>query len=452
MGMRIVAGAATALALMAGSCGDEGVQPAPPTSVTPTDDVASTSTTTRVVLTDSWPGVTSDTIHLGIVDTDLQQLEDLGLIDNNQGDGELVVEALVDDLNARGGILGRRVEFSFELVLPINPADAEAACLRLTQDQQVFAVLGSFVGPTVGVDPCITDFGETIMIGGAPTAADLERARAPWLTTGMSAARALPAIVQLMSDEDVLEGGLAVVWAVEDEQSARDLVLPELDRLGHDVVVEAAQLADAGDRQALESEWSTLVERFRSEGVETVVLVQQSAGINGANHLALLDWEGETVIIGPAVLTSIGITAQVPREELAGVMGTMGPSGEEAYALPETQRCVDVLESAHPDITVTPADELAAGETDWSGPLLTHCTRLRLFEKIATAVGPDLTPERFRTAAEGLGEIDLPGIPFASLGPGKFDVSDTQRLAVFDPSIGEFGRAAPNGELVRVDG
>ncbi|NIR34753.1 MAG: hypothetical protein GWN79_00975, partial [Actinobacteria bacterium] len=69
----------------------------------------------------------------------------------------------------------------------------------------------------------------------------------------------------------------------------------------------------------------------------------------------------------------------------------------------------------------------------------THCTRLRLFEMIATAAGPDLTHESFVTAAESLGEIELPGNPFTSLGPGKLDTSDSLRLAVFDPELGQFG-------------
>ncbi len=158
------------------------------------------------------------------------------------------------------------------------------------------------------------------------------------------------------------------------------------------------------------------------------------------------------MLVAASVLASIGITAQVPLEDLAGINGSMGPTADEAYDLPATQACVDILEAALPDVTVVPATELGEGETDWSTPLLTHCTRLRLFEMIATAAGPDLTHESFVTAAESLGEIELPGNPFTSLGPGKLDTSDSLRLAVFDPELGQFGGPAPTGELTRVPG
>ena len=463
MRLRVMGVLIVVLAVVAAACGgDDGGADADgnTTSTAPPDEgggesSTSTSTTTTeapVELTASWPGVTEDTIRLGFLEVDLETLVELELIDNNRGDPKVAIDALVAEVNERGGINGRKIELFFEKVLPIDTNDAEAACIRLTEDNEVFAVLGSFVGPTVGVDPCIPDLGETIMIGGAPTEADLERAKAPWLTTGMSSARALPAIIQLMSDEGHLDGTLGVVWAVEDESAALDIVLPELDRLGHDVAVTAAQIADAGDRRALATEWETLVEKLRTEGVDTVMLVLQSAGINGPNQLSLVGWEGEIAIVGPSVLTSIGITAQVPLEDLDGILGSMGATADEAYALPATQDCIDILEAAHPEITVVPSAEVPGGEEDWASALLVHCSRLRLFELIATAAGPDLTHDTFLAAAEGLGEIDLPGNPFTSLGPGKLDVSDSQRLATFDPTIGQFGGSAPAGDLIRVTG
>ncbi|NIR34752.1 MAG: hypothetical protein GWN79_00970, partial [Actinobacteria bacterium] len=321
-----------------------------------TDDSTTTTTTEAAVeLTASWPGVTEDSIRVGFLEIDLETLVELELIDNNRGDPKVVIDALVDELNSRGGILGRNIEVFYEKVLPINTADAEAACLRLTEDEDVFVVLGSFVGPTVGVDPCITDLGETIMIGGNPTPDDLARAKAPWVSTSMALTRRLPAVIDLQHDAGVLVDPLAVVWAVEDENAAQELVLPRLAELGHDVAVEAVQLADAGDRRALAIEWQSFVERFRVDGVETVVLVLQSAGINGPSQLATLDYDGEIALVAASVLASIGITAQVPLEDLAGINGSMGPTADEAYDLPATQACVDILEAALPDVTVVPA-------------------------------------------------------------------------------------------------
>ena len=465
----MLAGAAVVLAILSASCSDDGgdVETGEETTTTVTssttteepgdgsvDETSTSSTTTTepVELTATWPGVTEDTIRIGFLETDMETLVELGLVDNNRGDPKHVIDILVADVNARGGILGRRLEVAYENVLPIASSDAEAACLRLVEDAEVFAVLGAFVGPTVSVNPCIPGIGETIMIGGTPSPSDLEQAVAPWLSTEMSVERGLVAHVGLLHEEGLIEAPLGVVWAPEEASAATDVVLPELDALGYEPAVEAVQQADAGDRPALAAEWATIVERFRTEDVRTAVLVQSSAGINGANMLADLDFDGRVLLVSPALVDSIGITAQVPLEELEGMVGSMGPTVEEVYALPAMQDCIAVLEAGDPEITVVPSDDVPEGERDWSTPLATHCNRLRMFELIATAAGPELTPDTFRAAAEGLGDIELPTLPFASLGPGKLDAADGLRLATFDPTLGRFGGAAPAGELIRVPG
>jgi hypothetical protein len=151
-------------------------------------------------------------------------------------------------------------------------------------------------------------------------------------------------------------------------------------------------------------------------------------------------------------VNTIGITAQVPLEDLTGMVGSMGPNADEIYALAATQECIDILEAGDPEITVVPSADVPVGERDWATPLIVHCARLRLFEMIATAAGTNLTHDTFRAAAEGLGEFELPGNPFASLGPGKLDASDSMRLATFDPTLGQFGGAAAVGDLIRVPG
>ncbi|MDH4145958.1 MAG: ABC transporter substrate-binding protein, partial [Acidimicrobiia bacterium] len=375
---------------------------------------------------------------------------EMGLFESDDGDPKVVIEALVDDLNARGGILGRQVEAFVEVYVPISVVDAEATCLRLTEDVNVFAVLGAFAGPTEAADGCFTDLGETIKVGGTPSPEDLERAKAPWYVTSFRDDRSFPAMVDLLDQEGAIVEPLAVVWGPEDQNAAAEVVLPELERLGYEVEVTATQTSDVSDRTALDAEWGTILERLRADGVNTALLVGSSAGINGVNQLTRLGWEGEPVLVSHGLVPSIGGTAEVPLEDLEGVLGTMGATTEEVRALEATQDCVEIFEAAHPDITVVPADEVAAGETDWATPLLGHCLTLRLFEMIATAAGPNLTHETFVAGAESLGEIDLPTIPLASLGPGKIDATDGMRLGSFDPTLGEHGGAAPAGELVRV--
>ena len=54
------------------------------------------------------------------------------------GDHEAVYRALFDAINADGGIHGRQIEPVFAPIDPTKPAPAEAKCLELTEDEDVF--------------------------------------------------------------------------------------------------------------------------------------------------------------------------------------------------------------------------------------------------------------------------------------------------------------------------
>ena len=105
------------LGLTAAACSDDGggdttagdptpssttTSEAPPTTA---GEVAST-TTEPVELVASFRGVTADTIKLGVLVIDFDILREQGLVDIDRGDQQLVVDAFVDELNGRGGILG----------------------------------------------------------------------------------------------------------------------------------------------------------------------------------------------------------------------------------------------------------------------------------------------------------------------------------------------------------
>jgi len=62
---------------------------------------------------------------------------------------------------------------------------------------------------------------------------------------------------------------------------------------------------------------------------------------------------------------------------------------------------------------------------------------------VAEAAGPDLTPDSFLAAAESMSDFTLPGQPYNSFGPGKYDGSDSFRLSVFDADAGPDGDTLP---------
>jgi|TARA_Y100000031_G_scaffold145722_1_gene178630 hypothetical protein len=61
---------------------------------------------------------------------------------------------------------------------------------------------------------------------------------------------------------------------------------------------------------------------------------------------------------------------------------------------------------------------------------------------VLEAAGPNPTHESFLSGIESMTQFSLPSTPYASFGPGKYDASDSFRLAEFDgsASAGEGGQ------------
>lgn len=128
---------------------------------------------TPVVRTASFRGVTEDTIRIGAGFWDTS-LFGFGFF----GDPELVWDALVGAVNAEGGVYGRMLEVSIAGFNPALPNEMLAACIKLTEDDEVFAVLGGMRGDA---NFCVSEQHETIHVGSQVNARGelLERARAP---------------------------------------------------------------------------------------------------------------------------------------------------------------------------------------------------------------------------------------------------------------------------------
>src|SRR5271163_1959876 len=105
-------------------------------------------------------GVTAKTIAVGLPYVNFQALKSLG-VTINDGNFPDAYQSVISDINAKGGINGRKLVLSSVEMNPAVPADATSSCTQLTEDDHVFASI-SPVFPT-----CYQQTHDTSVIAGS---------------------------------------------------------------------------------------------------------------------------------------------------------------------------------------------------------------------------------------------------------------------------------------------
>lgn len=415
--------AGTSLALVAAGCAadDDSANDEPTTEGGASDQTASAR------------GVTADTITIGYTYLDFDSLVEQGLAASGYGDQELAFQTMVDALNEDGGINGRQIEVVYEPYSPLGTEDAEAVCLRLTEEHEVFAVLGGFLGPAEPANSCIVGQQETILVGGVQSAERLAEAQAPWITDRATRTRQADILLGLLDSEGVLEDASVAVVTNSDAQDAHDSVLEALEDYDVEPVDDLSLDAPIGDIPAEDAVWSALGERVRSSGADTL-LVAGNPGSTIRNNAAL-GLDVDIWVLDQETLLNLGTS--VSPDAARGVVSAAPPGDlleQESFA-----DCRDTYTAANPDVTILPQEEREETDENVLSGLSLSCSFLDLFEVAATAAGDDLNNETFAAALDGLDEFSIATQPYASLGPDKFDSNDSFRLVEFDPDLGATG-------------
>ena len=399
----------------------------------------------EIELTATWRGVTADTITIGVTYLDADLLVELGFSPATWGDQELQIQALVDDINERGGINGRQLVALTDKYNPIGATEAEAACLRLTEDNEVFAILFGFLGPAEVANTCIVGTQETILVGGIITPERLAEARAPWVNERATREVSSGALFTLLEAEGMLQGRSIAVVADLSAAPQLENVTNLLREHGVEPVLETATSSQVADLIAQNQEWATLSERIRASGADTLLLVgNASAGVENArlNGLEVDIWATDSAGLGA------NIGANVDPESARGVI-TVGPmtNAQIFETDPRFKECLDAFNARHPDIEIKHPDTLEVGEPLWFTSLSFHCRFFQMLELLLTAAGPNLTHETFAEAIANIGEFSVAGQPYASLGPDKLSSNDSFQLLEQDPDLGARGELVPAGPM-----
>lgn len=400
------------------------------TSGPSTDDAAGTTT----VPTGPAPGVTDDAVKIGLLYVDTTALATAG-IDLELGDVEGAYHALVDDINADGGINGRLIDPVYTPVDPIGSEGAERACVEVTEDEEVFIAAGLFLADAV---LCVVDTHQTAVVGGEMTPERLERAAAPWFTTG-AGPDLDQAVLRAMDEAGELEGPFAVLAGTAEEAEMNDVFLPLLDELGVDVVETAVIDAPQDDPAATYAQVRTIAERFEAAGVESVIPLG-GAGQTWPN--AMSDQPYRPRLVFPQTVGGVQAflldAAQTDRSLLEGSIagGSYAPD-QAVYDEAGMQACLQVIEDA--GIEIPGPDEVSGDATPWIAAFQA-CPTMALLRALLEATGDDLNYGSLQAAGEALGEVSIPGDPTPRhYGPvPATDGEPTPYLFTWDASAEEY--------------
>ena len=400
---RKITAAATLLVLLAGACTANEDDDATATSTTAaagadTGDSTDTTAAAGPTATGPSPGVTDDTIRIGITYVDLDAVRQF--VDLDQGDYEAAYQAVIDDINANGGINGRTIEPVFAAVSPLGTAPAEEVCVRLTEDEDVFAVVGFF--QDAGVVCPVGPHG-TATIGGVMTQERFDQATAPWFTTEAGEDSDLDAL-RAMAEAGELDGNLGVFASILSEPQLQPM-LDVLDELGIEPVDTAVLDAPQDDLTAQNQATAVIAESFQSQGIDKILVVG-SAAVPIANGLAPLDYRPQLLITSRVSINGYTSGIEPDLSMLEGAV--LGSIDNELVDEASMQDCIAILESAG----ITGIVDPNLGADDEPKPFISAsaaCRNIGLFAAIAEAAGPDLNYSTFQEAGEALGAVHLPG-------------------------------------------
>ncbi|WP_436791601.1 ABC transporter substrate-binding protein [Yinghuangia sp. YIM S10712] len=386
---RIAAVLATAAALVAAGCAAEDKDD--------TSNAASGAPSIAAVA----PGVTADTVKIGVVYPDLTAVKHI--LKSDHGDYEATYRALIKKINDAGGISGRKIEPVFGAINVASPAAAQETCVKLTQDEKVFAVIGTL---NANEPLCYVQTNKTAVIGGPLTAKNYGQAQAPWFSDQRGGDEVGPGID--LFKEALAGKKVAVVGVVNEQSLVQDIVVPALRKLGVTPVETGILDANFRDAAAVAQQTGVFIQKFEASGADTVVVVGGMAA-SLPKELEKTDYRPRLLFTNTNTIGAyINDTAQHDYTTMTNAIA-IAPNLD--WNEPQLQECIATVEAAIPDLKgkLTDPNLLPAGTTPTPQVSLDGaCRNVALFKAIAAKAGKDLNHQTFQQAGFSLGAFPLP--------------------------------------------
>jgi hypothetical protein len=385
-------------------------------------------------------GVTEETISIGVhTSTDLQAAFSAVGANASAVDERAVSQAVIDWINERGGIAGRRIVPVFHETNPASgdfAAQAQAACATFTEDNEVFAVSSSTVGGNDAMLACLSERATPLIENNVWIFDRYYYERSPGLLyqpSRMVGDRWVVAWLDGLEELGYLaEGrdglGLLRFNGGVFDRLADGILKPHLASLGYELTDEVRISTPKGvsDFGAMANELNSAVLRMRSKGVTHVMMLENN-GIIAFFFLDQAESQGYRPRYGfnsmdvPQVIQKQNGPEQLTGAVVSGWMPTSDyatadhPGGNDAWT-----RCAAIMEGAG----IEPVGYYVHPRCDSF-----------FFLKEALEAGPELTTAGLRAGAEVLGDRFVSAVAVNGLtrfGPGLYDGPNAMLPGAYD--------------------
>ena len=407
-------------------------------------------------------GVTPTQIYVGISYTTNADAvnQSIGATGLTSGDERADAQAVIDDINAHGGVAGRKlVPVWARYDAQSQDTDAnqdQAICATMTQDHHVAASIG--IGLTDNFLSCVLKSGA---IDVASSNIDPDRAyfrQFPYYFQigTLSQDRMMAQLVRSLVRQRYFSGwdttsGQASATAPRAKIGVIGYDLPEWSRPTKNVLLPALKAAgypvDPADVQLVYTPTSTAEDgrtlaemqnaalKFRQDGVTHVILLD-----TGGQFLTFFGKDAKSQHYYPRYGLESGSGMQgiydaglTDADQLNGAMGfswepsiDLSAAAANKYQTASTKHCLKVMK----DRTGQTYDS-----TNAASIALDYCDEIYLFAKAANAAGPVINRDTLRRAIEGLQYAFAPSlVPESFFGPDRHDGVEDGWDEVWDSS------------------
>ena len=263
----ITCGLLAALALSACGSGTSSAK-APPTSP-PTTGVSAPVDKTL------GKGVTATTIRLGVALVDFKEIAKYTDTIRTNAEEKQIYQIFIDDINKKGGIHGRKIVPFYRFYSALGNAQILTACTAFAEDDNVFAVVGTFIDFSGDAQTCVANQQHRVLMTFNLTQAIIDKSPAGLIiTAGSLPERSASILIQLLKTQKTLDGKtVAVLGDTTEANAVNKTIVPGLKAAGVTLGTPAIlSVGTTGDTTAAQSQLDSFIEKWKTEHVSAIFL------------------------------------------------------------------------------------------------------------------------------------------------------------------------------------